>query len=245
VASVTNSKLNGHKIFEYIYIKSWSQNASNILDIGCGTGVLEHELPDYTTSRTFALDIDPIYLKFARDYAPQSDYTHCDALSSPFADHFFDVTFCHFLLLWVKNAKQTIAEMVRVTRLNGFVLALAEPDYGGRIDFPSELSLIGAWQTESLKIQGANPYMGRELRSIFHEVGLVDVEVGVMGGQWEDEFSDREIGLEWDIVRSDLQPNHEFNHEVDRLQTLDHVSRQKGQRILYVPTFYAIGMVSG
>jgi ubiquinone/menaquinone biosynthesis C-methylase UbiE len=109
----------------YLYKKAGLQNASNILDIGCGTGVLEHELPDYTTSRTFALDIDPIYLKFARDYAPQSDYTHCDALSSPFADHFFDVTFCHFLLLWVKNAKQTIAEMVRVTRLNGFVLALA------------------------------------------------------------------------------------------------------------------------
>ena len=62
--------------------------------------------------------------------------------------------------------------MVRVTHPGGFVLALAEPDYGGRIDYPTELSQIGDWQKNALKQQGANPLMGRELRSIFSHAGI-------------------------------------------------------------------------
>jgi SAM-dependent methyltransferase len=55
----------------------------------------------------------------------------------------FDVTFCHFLLLWVSNPEKVVAEMGRVTRPGGSV-RLAEPDYGGRIDYPESLSLYSA-----------------------------------------------------------------------------------------------------
>jgi ubiquinone/menaquinone biosynthesis C-methylase UbiE len=229
----------------YLYKKAGLQQAARILDIGCGTGVLEHELGHYSPSHTFGLDIDIAPLSYARQYAPQSVYTLGDTLSLPFGNTSFDVTFCHFLLLWVSDAVRVVQEMVRVTRSAGYVLALAEPDYGGRIDFPSELSKIGAWQTYALMQQGANPHMGRELRSIFHHAGLVNVEVGVMGGQWGDESYDRDVMLEWDMIRSDLRLNNEFLCQVDRLETLDKDSRDMGQRVLFVPTFYAIGMVKG
>lgn len=229
----------------YLFSKAGMQKAATILDVGCGTGVLEHELLSYTLSRTYAVDIDYPRLSYARQYAPQSIYSLSDARALPYADTSFDITFCHFLLLWVSESLRALQEMVRVTHPAGYVIALAEPDYGGRIDFPPELTRIGAWQTESLKEQGANPYLGRELRSIFYNAGLVEVEVGVMGGVWGAESSDQDALLEWDVIHSDLQLNDEFLRQANKLEAIDQASRNTGQRLLFVPTFYAIGMVKG
>ncbi len=229
----------------YLFKKAGLQHATRIMDLGCGTGVLEHELVNYTTIPTFALDISRAPLKFAQEYASCSIYTQSDVLSLPFADRTFDITFCHFLLLWVKLAHQAVNEMARVTRPNGYVLALAEPDYGGRIDYPPELSKIGAWQSDALKQQGANPNMGRELRSIFTQADLINVEVGVMGGEWGSASADSDQELEWDVISSDLCSNREFLPQVDKLEALDRASRAAYQRILFVPTFYASGRVKG
>ncbi len=227
----------------YLYRKAGLQHADRVLDIGCGTGVLEQELENYSNFTTVALDINAVPLKYAHLYASQSVYAQGDCLFLPYANHSVDVTLSHFLLLWVNHAQQAVEEMVRVTHPLGYVIALAEPDYGGRIDFPPELSKIGIWQTEALKKQGANPFMGRELRSLFYHAGLVNIEVGVMSGQWSDIGSERVNLLEWDVVRSDLQQNQEFLSQAETLEALDQSSRIAGQRILFVPTFYAIGQV--
>ena len=229
----------------YLYKKADLKYATRIIDLGCGTGVLERELLNYTSIPTFALDINPAPLKFAQEYASNSVYTQADVLSLPFADRTFDLTFCHFLLLWVKLAYQAVNEMARVTRPNGYVLALAEPDYGGRIDYPPELSKIGAWQSAALNQQGANPEIGRELRSIFTQAGMVNIEVGVMGGQWGPDSADLDQKLEWDVINSDLCSNSEFLSQADKLEALDRASRAAYQRILFVPTFYALGRIKG
>jgi hypothetical protein len=66
-----------------------------------------------------------------------------------------------------------------------------------------------------------------------------------MGGQWVDQASDRDAPLEWEVILSDLRNNKEFLQQVNSLETLELASRQNGQRVLFVPTFYAIGMVKG
>jgi hypothetical protein len=133
--------------------------------------------------------------------------------------------------------------MVRVTSGKGYVLALAEPDYGGRIDYPEELSVIGKWQAGALKEQGANPSMGRELRSLFSSVGLANIEAGVLGGQWIEAQPDSDFELEWDVIQSDLDHYDEFIMVADKLKALEQTSRTANRRILYVPTFYAFGQV--
>jgi ubiquinone/menaquinone biosynthesis C-methylase UbiE len=225
----------------YLYNKANLIHSTRILDVGCGTGVLEGELSSNARSISFGLDINLSPLKFARQFASKALYTQGDCLFLPYAEQVFDITFCHFLLLWVKNTQNTVAEMVRVTHPDGYVIAIAEPDYGGRIDYPPELSRIGAWQTDALRKQGANPNMGRELRAIFTQAGLVDVEVGVMGGQWGMDRSDRDNNLEWEVIRSDLRVVGEFLSLADELEALDNASRIESKRILFVPTFYAIG----
>jgi ubiquinone/menaquinone biosynthesis C-methylase UbiE len=101
---------------KYVYDKVRIQQGNKILDIGCGTGVLENELYRYSPSLVVGLDIDFSALKIAHEYAPNSIYTVGDCKRLPFRAGIFDVTLCHFLLLWVKNPINAIEEMARVTR---------------------------------------------------------------------------------------------------------------------------------
>jgi ubiquinone/menaquinone biosynthesis C-methylase UbiE len=230
-------------IRNYIYERIALHSVKKILDIGCGTGVLEKELNDMTSSHVSGVDIDIHPIRIAEDYAPNSTYIVGDGLHLPYPSGTFDVTLCHFLLLWVANPLKSVKEMARVTRSNGFVLALAEPDYGGRIDYPTELAILGSWQIEALKKQGANPLIGRELRSLFSEAALSNIEVGILGGQWGEDNTDQDFELEWQVIRSDLFLNSDFIQQAETIKELEAKWRSNHQRILYVPTFYAIGTV--
>ena len=107
----------------------------------------------------------PTTLLITAQSHPQYQVDLGDAHQLPLADGCFDVCLCHFLLLWVTDPIQVLQEMYRVTRSGGVVMALAEPDYGSRIDYPQELSLLGKWQMDSLEQQGADPFIGRKLRA--------------------------------------------------------------------------------
>jgi beta-lactamase superfamily II metal-dependent hydrolase len=100
---------------------------------------------------------------------------------------------------------------------------------------------LGSWH-EALKEQGANPYMGRELQSLFSVAGLSEIEVGVLGGQWTSKQTEKDSDLEWEVIQADLGQKTEFLKSAAKLQALDQTSRKNQQRILFVPTFYAIGL---
>jgi len=135
-----------------------------------------------------------------------------------------------------------LEEMTRVTRPGGVILALAEPDYGGRIDYPAELAEIGRLQADALTRQGADINMGRKLAELFTAAGLQNVTSGVMGGEWTHKPSDADSELEWDTLASDLAGTLDPDR-LSALRQLDSAAWQRGNRILYVPTFYAIGWV--
>ena len=62
-----------------------------------------------------------------------------DASHLPYEDGSFDMVYCSFLLLWVKDPLEVLKEMKRVSR--GSVVCLAEPDYGGRSKLSSRYRL--------------------------------------------------------------------------------------------------------
>ena len=232
-------------IRNYIYDRIMLQAAKRVLDVGCGTGILLEELSRNTSCSAYGVDINLSSISFARLSAPRSTLTLANALSLPYRARTFDIALCHFLLLWVKNPLQVLEEMSRVVMPGGYVLALAEPDYGGRIDFPIDLAKIGRWQTDSLKDQGANPFIGRELLSIFSSVGFMNIEVGVLGGRWGEEQTEEDISLEWEVIYSDLYHKKEFIQSAEELKYLYISSHKNNLNIMYVPTFYAIGEVKG
>jgi ubiquinone/menaquinone biosynthesis C-methylase UbiE len=223
----------------YLFERAGIVSAQRVLEVGCGTGVLLSELPDRTQALICGLDLSPSYVQIAAENAPEASLSQADGHSIPFPNGVFDLTFCHFLLLWVSNPEQVVAEMARVTRPGGSVIALAEPDYGGRIDYPEALVVLGKRQEESLKKQGADPKMGRRLAEVFHKSGLQDVVAGVLGGQWRGKLSRQEWEMEWEVLQSDLG----IREGLAGLRALDWASRQRGERVLFVPTFYAYGKV--
>jgi SAM-dependent methyltransferase len=227
----------------YVYSRVGMEDARRVLEVGCGTGVILGDLPEQTQLQV-GLDINKASLNLAMHKTPKSQLTQGDGHSLPYPTGYFDISLCHFLLLWVDDPDQVLHEMVRVTRPGGAVLALAEPDYGGRIDYPEELSQLGKWQTKSLRAQGADPFMGRKLAGLFHGAGLESVETGILGGQWSGVPNWAAWESEWDILESDLEKTFQDSESWKALKDLDRSAYEKGERILFVPTFYAWGVVT-
>jgi SAM-dependent methyltransferase len=213
-----------------------------VLEVGCGTGALLGELPSRTSAHLHGLDIDLPSLEYARENLPRVNLTGGDAHTLPYSSQSFDLVFCHFLLLWVARPEKVVREMVRITHPGGALLLTAEPDYGGRIDHPEELAVLGGWQQKALVRQGADPEMGRRLASLLAAANLEDVETGVLGGRWLEAPSPGERKLEWLVLESDLDGIVD-PHELQRLHDLEEQAWENGERVLFVPTFYAWGRV--
>jgi ubiquinone/menaquinone biosynthesis C-methylase UbiE len=158
--------------------------AERVLDVGCGTGVITEEMAARCKGQVIGVDVDPAMVEFAQE-GSRAEYLGGDAHQLDFPDGHFDVVACHFLLMWVSNPILVVREMARVTKLGGAVLACAEPDYGGRIDYPQELPLA-RWQAEALRREGADPFMGRKLPALFTEAAL-SANVGVVPSLWDNE----------------------------------------------------------
>jgi SAM-dependent methyltransferase len=213
--------------------------ATRVLDVGCGTGAITEELAASTPGEVIGVDIDTEVLAFARAQKGKADYRWGDAHALDFPDGHFDAAACHFTLLWCRDPAQAAAEMVRVTRPGGAVLVCAEPDYGGRIDFPP--LPIGAWQAEALRREGADPSLGRRLRALFAPHG-VDAEIGLIPGMWDLPTLRAEFDAEWALWEHslvNLVPAAELAH----VQAEDWAAIEAGIRLAFVPVFYAFGRV--
>ena len=127
------------------------ERAERVLEVGSGTGVITHELNKITPNRVYGIDIDPIVTLFANKIDTDTRYTAGDGLRLPFTDNCFEIVLCHYLILWVTDPYSLLQEMTRVSKPGGVILALAEPDYGGRIDYPETLEKLGELQAEALE----------------------------------------------------------------------------------------------
>ena len=216
------------------------QPSSRILEVGSGTGVITRELG---SSHVYGVDIDTHAVAFASERDPHSNYAIADGYRLPFKGAVFDVALCHYLLLWVAEPNMILDEMLRVTRPGGMLAATAEPDYGGRVDHPSTLVELGRLQARALSARGADPKMGRKLRALFSMAGLQQVFAGVLAGEWQSSADEAAFASEWDMLRQDLGSDLS-DQELEAFRKVDRDATAHGERILYVPTFYAVGTVA-
>ena len=222
----------------YLFDKAGLKTARCVLEVGCGTGAILSELD--SPASPHGLDLDAGALVDARVHAPAATLVRGDALSLPYADFTFDITFCHFLLLWVRDPLAAVREMARVTRPNGFVLALAEPDHTARVDKPESLAPLGRWQTEALRRQGADVSFGAHLADTFARAGIEIVETGSIQRAEEATVSGQE--KEWAVIEADVR-GLVAEEEIHKLKLLDEEARARGGRVLHVPTYFVWGRV--
>lgn len=213
-----------------------------ILDIGCGTGALLPDLQALSPAEIFGADININNLKLAASVSPDSHITGSDVFHLPFPDDTFDLVLCHYFLLWTGYPAAALKEMRRVTTSNGFVVAFAEPDYGGRIDFPPEFINIREHQITGLINAGADPRMGRKLKSLFASGGFFEIVSGVYEGSWQNTPSQSDLDSEWQVLEEDLS-GILSSAEIAILKKHEQKALEKGTRLVYIPTFYCWGKV--
>lgn len=92
----------------------------DVLEVGCGTGLLLERIAGFAR-RAVGLDLSPAMLARARDRG--LDVHEGSATKLPFADASFDVTCSFKVLAHVRDVGLALAEMARVTRPGGVLLA--------------------------------------------------------------------------------------------------------------------------
>jgi SAM-dependent methyltransferase len=230
----------------YLFDRLDWHSAHRLLEVGCGTGAILRDLQTPTPDRSpgvpalFGVDRAATALNDCRLHARRAQLVRADALALPFPDRSFDITCCHFLLLWVNEPIAALREMKRVTV--GHVLALAEPDYSRRRDAPSELVELGRLQTEALRRQGADVSIGARLATLFERAGLRIRETGAIKPWNSQPAPASRMRAEWDMLESDLR-DIVSSEELDRYRQLDDAARRQGVRQLQVPTYFAWGQV--
>lgn len=235
------------EIRTYLFQKAGLSAAHHVLEVGCGTGAIlgDESLPNpnlHTLAALYGIDISAAALAECQSHAPASLLTCGNALDLPYREKTFDIVFCHYVLLWVKDPLLALREMKRVTKPLGHILALAEPDYIGRIDRPHEISRLGRLQTESLKEQGADVGIGSHLADLFFQAGISLRETGSIRNRNRNALTFEEWENEWAVLQSDLAGTI-ARQEIRELKHLDEQAWKRGEHEMSVPTYFAWGQV--
>jgi SAM-dependent methyltransferase len=221
----------------HLYRRANLLRASRVLDVGSGTGAVTEELAERTQGQVVGIDLDPGMVDFSRQRRGRAQYRSGDAHDLSFPDGWFDLVACHFLLLWCAEPAKVAQEMIRVTRPGGAILVCAEPDYGGRLDYP-DLPL-GRWQSLALRREGADPQLGRKLRGLFALSGVRHAELGLVPGLWDLATLRSQFDSEWSLWERSLTglvpPD-----ELARVKATDLAAIQSGERMAFMPVFYTL-----
>jgi SAM-dependent methyltransferase len=102
-----------------------------VLDVGCGPGALTAELVKrLEPAAVSAVDPSEPFVAAARARSPGVDVLQASAEQLPFPDQTFDAALAQLVVHFMSDPVAGLAEMARVTRLDGVVVACVW-DHGG------------------------------------------------------------------------------------------------------------------
>lgn len=152
-----------------------------VLEVGCGTGEDAIALVRQVglTGKVTAVDRSQTMLKEATTSAQKLalpiEFVLADAQQLPFADHCFDAARVDRTLQHISNPAAVIAEMTRVVRPEGWIVAM-EPDWGTFIVNSNQRDttrqLLNYW-CDSFP----SGWVGRHLRQYFQQAGLTNIQI--------------------------------------------------------------------
>ncbi len=205
----------------------------NALDVGCGPGHVMELLA--TNFNVTGVDRDMEKVQSARLRGLQ--LVQADAYDLPYEDDSFDLVYCSFLMLWLDDPVKAIGEMKRVAK--HWVACLAEPDYGGRIDHPAELTELTKYLAIEIKRLGGDPFIGRKLRAFFNQNGI-EGEVGAHQGVWSVEMLRQQAEQEWVNIKRAADGQVD-NSTLRKGKAAWEEALGTGDLFQFNPVFYAFG----
>lgn len=209
----------------------------DILDLGCGSGVISDEIREICGREVLGVDRDPALIDFAREKYPRNRYLAADENALIRQGLRFDLVVLSFVLLWQARPLLFLKKVRKLLRADGLLLVLAEPDYGGRIDYPAGLAFLKDVFIGHIQKTGGDPFIGRRLGSLLRRSGFQDaVDLasclsfpgGYCGADWEREwrFWQELAGLSAATVK--------------KIRRLEMNAAARGERQVLFPVFCAV-----
>lgn len=162
--------------FELLDVKPGSQ----LLDVGCGTGDDVRTLAQLVgrTGRVVGVDHSATMIAEARKRAESLnlpvEYQVGDAQHLAFADNTFDGCRAERVFMHVENPQQTLAEMIRVTRSGGRIVAL-DPDFETLVIDAADRRLTRRIVNFVCDRVARNGWIGRQRPALFRAAQLTDI----------------------------------------------------------------------
>lgn len=224
-----------------LYQRAGLSRARRVLDVGCGSGAVTADIAAIVPGEVVAVDVDAAMALRAKADLPNASVVRADGRRLPFPDGHFDAAVCNLVLLWSPDPEKVVAELARVVRPGGTVLASMEPDYGGKVHWPENPLIDLVFQGEGIRRRGGDPHAGRKLRSHFVAAGL-RTEVGIGNPQLFTPEQDLDVfRRNRDYYRRLLAESGFSVREIDAWEAEYTESLSAGVMLSHLPVFYAIG----
>lgn len=225
----------------YLYRKIALASHENILDLGCGSGVITEEIRVICGRPVLGVDRDPAMAAFAAKASPGNRFLVADEDRLLKQGLRFDLIILSFVLLWQAKPLQFLRKIKKLLNANGTLLILAEPDYGGRIDFPEELDFLKEIFSSHILAQNGDPCIGRKLKTLLTKSGW-QAEVGLASHLHFPGRCDPDIwGAEWRFWQELAGLP---DKTVKKILGLERQASRRQQRLVLFPVFYAVARQS-
>jgi SAM-dependent methyltransferase len=157
----------------------------SVIDLGCGPRGILDLLAERVSpgGRVVGVDADPAHTAMAAKFAATRGLTGveviaADARHTGLPSGSFDLVHCRTLLINLPEPAQVVAEMVRLARPGGQVVAM-EPDGEYALCYPPHPAFTRLCEIFPVVFgrNGADPHIGRRVPELFRHAGLHDVAV--------------------------------------------------------------------
>lgn len=159
----------------------------DVLDVGCGTGVLTRELTRHVEDNGSAtgFDLSESMLGVARARCPEATFRQGNVIDLPFDDQSFDVVISAFMLMFVPDPEKALSEMRRVLKTGGRLVVSVWQSLENNIVYrelvESTLEIAGADSADSMAWPFSMGEPGR-LESVFRAAGIAEVAISEHDG---------------------------------------------------------------
>lgn len=163
------------------------KEGDDVLDVGCGTGVLTRELTRHVRDAGSAtgFDLSESMLGVARNRCPDATFKQGNATDLPFEDQRFDVVVSSFMLMFVPDPVKSLSEMRRVLRPGGRLVISVWQGLDNNIAYRELVEATREIADDASATSMAWPFtMGQSgnLQDIFGAAGIEEVTISEHDG---------------------------------------------------------------